>query len=321
MADRTDALPWSAATRREEGVMTSAVTPAENDPLFGEPLVMRDLLYRGMERIGALYDRGEDLIGVPTGYLDLDQRMSGLRRGTLTLVAGRPAMGKTSFVLGMAVHAALKGGHPVLLCTPEMEPGGVFQRLLSAEAKVDSVRLRNGRLLESDWPRITEAVTRLKDAPLYVDEGGSNSIAALRQKVSALKATLGTLGVVVVDDMWLITEPSPEPRLVHPGETCRALKTIAFDLDIPVVAVSRISRRVERRHDHRPMLHDLSGAGEEDADVVVLLYRDEVYNPHTSDAGLAEVIVAKNRGGPTGLSRLVFNDRFMRFDNVAGHAS
>ena len=224
--------------------------------------VLRDLLFESLERIGALFDRGEDITGVPTGYADIDHRLSGLQKSTLVIVGARPAMGKTAFALGMASHAAVKGAVPVLFFSVEMGHNEITQRLLCAEASVDSSRLRNGRLLESDWPRITAATSRLGEAPLYIDDNPNLSIMEVRAKARRLKSRLGSLGLIIIDYLQLMTgRYSAENRQVEIAEMSRSLKILARELEVPIVALSQLSRALESRADKRPMLSDLRESG------------------------------------------------------------
>jgi replicative DNA helicase len=279
-----------------------------------------DLLGRALERIEHLYDRGDDITGVPTGFTDLDQQLAGLQPSTLVIVGARPAMGKTSFALGMAAHAAVEHQVPVLFFSLEMGELEITQRLLCAESLVESTRLRNGRLLESDWPKISRATGRLGEAPLYIDDNPNLTIMEVRAKARRLKSRLGSLGLIVIDYLQLMTGRSrAENRQVEIAEMSRGLKILARELEVPVVALSQLSRQLEARQDKRPMLSDLreSGSLEQDADVVMFIYRDEVYNTESADRGLAEILVAKHRNGPTGTSRLVFRNQYTRFDNMA----
>ena len=279
-----------------------------------------DLLGKALERIEHLYDRGDDITGVPTGYTDLDQQLSGLQPSNLIIVGARPAMGKTAFALGLAAHAAVEHHVPVLFFSLEMGELEITQRLLCAESLVESTRLRNGRLLESDWPKISQATGRLGEAPLYIDDNPNVTIMEVRAKARRLKSRLGNLGLIVIDYLQLMTGRNrAENRQVEIAEMSRGLKILARELEVPVVALSQLSRQLEARQDKRPMLSDLreSGSLEQDSDVVMFIYRDEIYNADSSDRGMAEIIVAKHRNGPTGSARLVFRNQYTRFDNMA----
>lgn len=281
---------------------------------------IRDLLDANLDRLEELYERGEAITGLPTGYLDLDELLSGLQPNALIVVGARPAMGKTAFALGLAAHAALQAQRPVLFFSLEMGHLELTQRILCADAKVDSQRLRTGKLSEDDWPKITRSVGRLAEAPIWIDDNPNLTVMEIRAKARRLKSRLGDLGLVVVDYLQLMTgRGGAESRQVEVSEMSRGLKILARELETPIIALSQLSRGLESRTDKRPMLADLreSGSIEQDADVVAFIYRDEVYNPESPDIGTAEVIVAKHRNGPTGTVRLAFMSHFTRFANMA----
>jgi len=280
---------------------------------------LSDLLGETFDDLQAAYERGSAITGVPTGYNDLDELLSGLQPDTLNIVGARPSMGKTAFALGLAAHVAINAGQPVLFFSLEMGHKELTGRILSAEARVDSRKLRNGDLSETDWSKIGRAIGRL-DAPLYLDDNPNVTVMEIRAKARRMKARHGGLGLVVVDYLQLMSgRLSAENRQVEVSEISRGLKILARELRIPIVALSQLSRNLEARADKRPMLSDLreSGSIEQDADVVMFIYRDEVYNPDSPDRGSAEVIVAKHRNGPTGVRRLVFLGQYTRFDNAA----
>lgn len=302
--DRAEALVFDVAQRR----VTDSLAP------------IRDLLDASLTRLEMLYEKGDSITGVATGYHDLDELLSGLQPSSLVIVGARPATGKTAFALGMAAHAALESARPVLLFSLEMSHLEITQRMLGAEARVDSTRLRNGRLSESDWTKISHAIGRLAEAPLYIDDNPQISVMEIRAKARRLKSKVGDLGMVVVDYLQLMTgRTSAENRQVEVSEISRGLKILARELETPVVALSQLSRQLESRADKRPMLSDLreSGSLEQDADVVMFLYRDELYNSESPDRGTAEVLVAKHRSGPTGMVRLAFLDHHTRFANMS----
>jgi replicative DNA helicase len=281
---------------------------------------LRDLLPDTLSRIEMLYDRGDAITGTPSGFTDLDELTSGLQPEALIVVGARPAMGKTAFALGMATHAAMQAGKPVLYFSLEMSRLELSQRLLSAEARVDSRRMASGRLEDSDWTKITGAVGRLAEAPLWLDDNPNVSIAEIRGKARRLSSKVGQLGLVVVDYIQLMTGRSnAENRQVEVAEISRGLKILARELHCPVVALAQHNRGLEQRADKRPLLSDLreSGALEQDADVVMFLYRDEVYNPESPDTGTAEILVSKHRSGPLGVTRLAFLSHYTRFANMA----
>jgi replicative DNA helicase len=280
---------------------------------------IKELLEESLDRLEALFDRGEAITGVPTGYLDLDEQLAGLQPSNLLIVGARPGMGKTSFALGMVANAAMEAQTPVLFFSLEMSHSEISQRLLCAEARVDATRMRNGRLHESDWPKITHAIGRLAEAPIFIDDNPNVTVMDIRAKARRMKSRDG-LGLVVVDYLQLMSgRARAENRQVEVSEISRSLKILARELEVPVVALSQLSRNLEMRADKRPVLADLreSGSLEQDADVVMFIYRDELYDPESSDRGTAEVIVAKHRNGPTGKTQLAFLDHYTRFANMA----
>ena len=279
-----------------------------------------DLLDESLNRLAELFERGDAITGIPTGYTDLDELLAGLQPSSLVVVGARPAMGKTSFALGMATAAALEAQRPVLLFSLEMSQLEMSTRLLCAEARVDSTKVRSGRLSQGDWEKLHNAVGRLANAPIFIDDNASTTIMDIRAKARRLKARVGDLSLVIIDYVQLMTGRSAaENRQVEVSEISRNLKILARELECPVVALAQLNRQLEQRADKRPMLSDLreSGSLEQDADVVLFLYRDEVYNPETTDRGLAEVLVAKHRSGPTGRVRLAWLDQYTKFANMA----
>ena len=281
---------------------------------------LSELLPANLERIEHLYEQGGTVTGTPTGYQALDEVTSGLQPDTLVVVGARPSVGKTSFALGMAVHAAARANRPVLIFSLEMSQIEISQRILCAEARVDATRVRTGRLVDTDWDKISTALGRLATAPIWVDDNPAVTIMEIRGKARRLRSQTGDLGLVIVDYLQLMTgRHAAENRQVEVSEISRGLKILARELQCPVVALSQLSRNLEQRQDKRPVLADLreSGSIEQDADVVMFLYRDEVYNPDTQDAGTAEVLVAKHRTGPTGKVRLAFIKHHTRFANMS----
>jgi replicative DNA helicase len=277
------------------------------------------LLAEGLDYLDTLYQRGDTVTGTPTGFYELDSLLSGLHGGDLVVLGARPAVGKSSFALDIARHIAFDRRQPALVFSLEMSRRQITQRLIAAEARVDLARVRNGRLSETDWPKLSAAVTRMREAPLYLDDKRDVTITELRAKARRLRSRLGGLGVVVVDYVQLMqAEGRNENRQIEVAQISRGLKVLAGELDVPVVALSQISRNVEQRADKRPTLADLreSGALEADADVVILLYRDELYNEASADRGVAEVIVAKQRNGPTGTVKTAFLNHYAHFANM-----
>jgi replicative DNA helicase len=285
----------------------------------GTTAQLTDLLGETLTRIEELHDRGSEITGTPTGYYDLDEMTAGLQPGALVVVGARPAMGKTALALGMATNAAMRADASVLLFSLEMSKLELVQRILCAEARVDSKKIRNGRLSDADWNGIATAMGRLGDAKIWIDDNPNVSIMEIRSKARRLRSEVGTLGMVVVDYIQLMTgRTSAESRQVEVAEISRGLKLLARELECPVVALAQLNRGLEQRADKRPMLSDLreSGSLEQDADVVMFLYRDEVYEPTPDNQGLAEVIVAKQRNGPTGVARLSFLAHLTRFESM-----
>jgi replicative DNA helicase len=278
------------------------------------------LLKESFERITALYEAGEEITGVPTGFRDVDRLTSGFQPGNLVIVAARPSMGKSAFGLCAAANIAIRHQIPVAMFTLEMSKAEVTQRLMCSEAKVESQRLRSGKLAPDDWPRLTAACDKLAKAPIYVDDTGSITMMEIRSKARRLKSKEPTLGLIVVDYLQLMTSGSNvESRVQEVSQISRNLKVLARDLDVPILAMSQLSRAVEQRHDKRPILSDLreSGSIEQDADLVAFIYRDEYYNEDSPDQGLAEVILAKHRNGPTGIEKLSFLKRYAKFADLA----
>jgi len=281
---------------------------------------MRSLVEQSLDRLEMLYEREETITGTPTGFVDLDDLLSGLQPNNLVVVGARPAMGKTSFALNVAAHAAIEAAKPVLIFSLEMGQLELSQRMLCSESRVDSKNMRDGKLDETDWTKISSGVGRLSEAPIWIDDNPSLTVMDIRGRARRLKSQVGDLGLIVVDYIQLMTGRSnAESRQVEISEISRNLKVLARELEVPVLGLSQLSRTLESRQDKRPMLSDLreSGAIEQDADVVMFLYRDEVYHDDTQDAGIAEIIVSKHRNGPTGTVRLAFLPQYTRFANMA----
>ena len=278
------------------------------------------LLKESFERITALYEAGAEITGIPSGYRDLDRLTSGFQPGNLVIVAARPSMGKSALGMGVAANLAVRHEIPVALFTLEMSKAEVTQRLMCGEAKVESQRLRTGKLAVDDWPRLTAACDKLAKAPIYVDDTGSITMMEIRSKARRLKSREPSLGLIVVDYMQLMTSGvSAENRVQEVSQISRSLKILARDLDVPILALSQLSRAVEQRHDKRPILSDLreSGSIEQVADLVIFIYRDEYYNEESDQQGLAEVILAKHRNGPTDALKLSFLKRYAKFADLA----
>ncbi|MGH3136019.1 MAG: replicative DNA helicase [Gaiellaceae bacterium] len=279
------------------------------------------LLKESFERITQLYESGADITGVPSGFRELDLLTSGFQPGNLIILAARPSMGKSALGFCIAANLGVRHGTPVGLFTLEMSKSEVTQRMMCSEAKVESQRLRTGRLAPDDWPRLTTACDRLMKAQIWVDDSGSTTIMELRSKARRLKSREPNLGLIVVDYLQLMTSgASAENRVQEVSQISRALKVLARELEVPILAMSQLSRAVEQRHDKRPLLSDLreSGSLEQDSDLVFFVYRDEYYLGEESDQqGIAEVILAKHRNGPTGTVKLSFLRRYAKFADLA----
>ena len=279
------------------------------------------LLKESFERIMHLYEAGADVTGCPTGFKELDKLTSGFQPGNLIIIAARPSMGKSALALNMAQNLAVRHDVPVALFTLEMSKSEVTQRMMCAEARVESQSLRTGQLKPDDWPRLTAACDKLMKAPIWVDDTGSITMMEIRSKARRLKSREPTLGLIIVDYLQLMTSGgNSENRVQEVSQISRQLKILARDLEVPILALSQLSRAVEQRHDKRPILSDLreSGSIEQDADLVGFVYRDEYYNGEESDSqGIAELILAKHRNGPTDMIKLSFLKRYAKFADLA----
>ena len=284
------------------------------------------LLPQVADRIDYLYQRENqgDVTGVSTGFSDLDERTSGFQPGDLIIVAGRPSMGKTAFSLNIAENVALDSKKPVAVFSMEMGATQLATRMIGSVGRLDQHRMRNGNLEDEDWVRLTTALGKLNDAPIFIDEGAGLSSFDVRARARRLHRQCGELGLIVVDYLQLMTGAAgrqSENRATEISEISRSLKSLAKELNVPVVALSQLNRGLEQRPDKRPVMSDLreSGAIEQDADVILFIYRDEVYNPDSPDKGTAEIIIAKQRNGPIGRVRLTFIGQHTRFENFAGN--
>ncbi len=279
------------------------------------------LLKESFERIMHLYEAGADVTGCPTGFKELDKLTSGFQPGNLIIIAARPSMGKSALALNMAQNLAVRHDVPVALFTLEMSKSEVTQRMMCSEAKVESQSLRTGKLKTEDWPRLTAACDKLMKAPIWVDDTGSITMMEIRSKARRLKSREPKLGLIIVDYLQLMTSGgNSENRVQEVSQISRQLKILARDLEVPILALSQLSRAVEQRHDKRPILSDLreSGSIEQDADLVGFVYRDEYYNGEESDSqGIAELILAKHRNGPTDTIKLSFLKRYAKFADLA----
>lgn len=286
---------------------------------------LNSLLTQVVGRIDELYHRegDSDVTGVPTGFIDLDRMTSGMQGGDLIIVAGRPSMGKTAFSLNIGEHVAIEQGLPVAVFSMEMGGTQLAMRLLGSVGHLDQQRLRTGRLTDDDWPKLTHAIQRMQDAQLFIDETPALNPLELRARARRLARTCGQLGLIIVDYLQLMgSSSSGENRATEISEISRNLKGLAKELNCPLIALSQLNRSLEQRPNKRPVMSDLreSGAIEQDADVILFIYRDEVYNPDSPDKGSAEIIIGKQRNGPIGTVRLAFIGNQTKFANYAGPA-
>ena len=280
---------------------------------------IHDALVSSVETLEETFRAGNKITGIPTGFTDLDNKTSGLHPSDLILLAARPSMGKTVIGLNIAQHAAVRQNVPVAIFSLEMSTAQVVSRMLCAEAMVDASKLRTGQLDRNDWEKIANAIGPLSEAPIYMDDTPGISPAEVRAKCRKLKLEKG-LGLIVIDYIQLMSgSKRTDSRQQEISEISRALKGIARELEVPLIALAQLSRACEQRADHHPMLSDLreSGAIEQDADLVGFIYRDEYYNPDTEKKGIAEIIIAKQRNGETGTVELMFLGNYVKFANVA----
>lgn len=280
---------------------------------------LKEILIETYNKIEELYSKKSHIIGVPTGFSDLDRITAGLQPSDLILLAARPAMGKTSFALNIVQNAALRANVPVAVFSLEMSKEQLVTRMICSEAMIDSHKLRTGNLEDEEWKRFAKAIALLANAPIYIDDTPAISIAEMRAKCRRLKLKEKGLGLVMVDYLQLMQARGRfESKQQEIAEISRSLKAIARELNIPVLALSQLSRAPETRADHRPILADLreSGAIEQDADIVAFLYRDEYYNKDTDKKHIAELIIAKHRNGPTGTIELLFLDKHTKFKDL-----
>lgn len=284
----------------------------------GGPLNVKEYLAKTMDRIDTLFHSNDPITGIPTGYHLLDDMTSGLQPSDLVIVAGRPSMGKTMLAMNIAEHVVIKSRLPVLVFSMEMPGESIVMRLLSSLCRIDQLRIRTGKLEDEDWPRISSTVSMLSEAPLFIDDTPALSPSELRARARRLAKEHGQLGLIVVDYLQLMQVSGfSENRTAEISEISRSLKSLAKELKVPVIALSQLNRSLEQRADKRPVMSDLreSGAIEQDADLIMFIYRDEVYNENSADKGTAELIIAKQRNGPLGKVRLTFLGQFTKFEN------
>ena len=284
---------------------------------------MDGLVVQLLDRVQEMADNPNDITGVPTGFHDLDRQLSGMQAGDLIILAARPSMGKTALAINIAEHVAVEEGLPVAVFSMEMGASQLAVRIVGSIGRIDQGHLRTGKLTDDEWPRLTEAIEKLRNVSLHIDETAGLTTSELRANARRLARQCGKLGLIVVDYLQLMSVSSSmadENRATAVGEISRGLKMLAKELQCPVIALSQLSRGVEARTDKRPMMSDLreSGAIEQDADVIMFIYRDDYYNKDSKEPGIAEVIISKQRNGPTGTTKLAFLKPLTRFESLAG---
>ncbi len=293
---------------------------SEDGPKTGGPEDINPLLQAALARIDELFQSGGDITGLSTGFLELDRMTSGLQDSDLVVVAGRPSMGKTSFAMNMVEHAVLNQDKPILVFSMEMPADSLIVRMLSSIGRIDQSRLRNGKLEQEDWPKLSAAVTKLKDVPLFIDDTPALTPTEVRSRARRMAREHGGLGMIMVDYLQLMrVAGANEGRTAEISEISRSLKAIAKEFKVPMVALAQLNRALEQRPNKRPVNSDLreSGAIEQDADVIMFIYRDEVYHEESEEKGVAEIIIGKQRNGPIGICRLAFIGEYTRFENLA----
>ena len=283
---------------------------------------MDTLVVNLLDRVQEMADNPNDITGVPTGFIDLDRMTSGLQAGDMVVLAARPSMGKTAFAVNIAEHVALNEGLPVAIFSMEMGAAQLAVRIVGSIGRINQGNLRTGKLTDDEWPRLTEAIERLRNVSLHIDETPGLTPSELRANARRLARSCGKLGLIVVDYLQLMSGSSGsqgENRATELGEISRGLKMLAKELQCPVIALSQLNRSVEQRTDKRPMMSDLreSGAIEQDADIIMFIYRDDYYNKDSKEPNVAEVIIGKQRNGPTGTVKLFFQKNQTRFESLA----
>ncbi len=283
---------------------------------------MDNLVVNLLDRVQEMADNPNDVTGVPTGFIDFDRMTAGLQAGDLIVLAARPSMGKTALAINIAEHVALNEGLPVAIFSMEMGAAQLAVRIVGSIGRVDQGHLRTGKLTDEEWPRLSEAIEKLRTISLHIDESAGLNSSEVRANARRLARQCGQLGLIVVDYLQLMSGSSGdgENRATELGEISRGLKMLARELKCPVIALSQLNRSVEQRPDKRPMMSDLreSGAIEQDADIIMFIYRDEYYTKdQCKEPGVAEVIIAKQRNGPTGTVKLAFMNRYTKFENLA----
>ena len=293
---------------------------AEARPKTGEPMGIKELLSKAVNRIDELSQSGGGITGLSTGFSDLDGLTSGLQPSDLVIVAGRPSMGKTTLAMNLVESAVIGGDKPVLVFSMEMPADSLMMRMLASLGRIDQGKVRTGQLTDDDWPRLTSAINLLHEKLLFIDDTPALTPSDMRSRARRIVREHGELGLIAIDYLQLMRiAGSNENRVGEISEISRSLKAIAKEFGCPVIALSQLNRSLEQRPNKRPIMSDLreSGAIEQDADVIMFIYRDEVYNEDSTDRGRAEIIIGKQRNGPIGTINLAFNGKYTRFDNLA----
>ncbi len=295
---------------------------AEQGQKAGGPRDIKSILKTTVDRIDRMFSSDESITGVTTGFTDLDGMTSGLQPSDLVIVAARPSMGKTTFAMNLVENALIRSGKPVLVFSMEMPADSIVMRMLSSLGRIDQTRVRSGKLEEDDWPRFNSAISMLAEQKLFIDDSAGLSPVEVRARARRVVRDAGPLALIMVDYLQLMRVPGAESRVAEISEISRTLKAIAKEMNCPVVALSQLNRSLEQRPNKRPVNSDLreSGAIEQDADIIMFIYRDEVYNEDSEEKGIAEIIIGKQRNGPIGTVRLAFQGRFTRFDDLAHDA-
>ncbi|MEF3073799.1 replicative DNA helicase [Methylobacter sp. Wu1] len=283
---------------------------------------IKTLLATAVDKIETLFEQEGNITGASTGFADFDEMTSGLQSSDLIIVAGRPSMGKTTIAMNMAENIAIKGDKPVAVFSMEMPGDSLAMRMMSSLGRIDQHKVRTGKLDDDEWPRLTSAINLLAETKLFIDDTPALTPTEVRSRARRLVREHGPLGLIVIDYLQLMQSPaSGDNRVQQISDISRGLKALAKELEVPVIALSQLNRNLEQRPNKRPVMSDLreSGGIEQDADLIVFVYRDEVYNPDSPDKGIAEIIIGKQRNGPIGTVRLTFLGQYTRFENFAGN--
>lgn len=283
---------------------------------------IKSLLATAVDKIETLFEQEGSITGASTGFADFDEMTSGLQPSDLIIVAGRPSMGKTTIAMNMAENIAIKGDKPVAVFSMEMPGDSLAMRMMSSLGRIDQHKVRTGKLDDDEWPRLTSAINLLAETKLFIDDTPALTPTEVRSRARRLVREHGSLGLIVIDYLQLMQSPaSGDNRVQQISDISRGLKALAKELNVPVIALSQLNRNLEQRPNKRPVMSDLreSGGIEQDADLIVFVYRDEVYNPDSPDKGIAEIIIGKQRNGPIGTVRLTFLGQYTRFENFAGN--